>query len=122
MEIETVPVASSDLRLDYAIENLRQAGRSAIVFPDGPSYFLVTAADIVISEAEKASRDLNGITERVRLATLSSSVKFASFSLWKTPYRFLDFRNPQLARKLEEYLDEQNARSQFWLCPIRERC
>jgi hypothetical protein len=65
MEIDSVPVACSDLRLDYALENLRQAGRSAIVIPDGPSYSLVTAADIVIARAEKSSRDLSGIKERV---------------------------------------------------------
>src|SRR5437660_840885 len=110
MEIDSVPVASSDLRLDYALANLRQACRSAIVIADGPSYSLVTAADIVIALAEKSSIDLSGIKERVRLATLSPSVKPASFSLWRTPDRFLDFRNPQLARELEEYLDEQNVR------------
>jgi len=110
MEIDSVPLASADLRLDYALANLRQACRSALVMADGPSYSLVTAADIVIALAEKSSRDLSGIKERIRLTTFSPSVKLASFSPWKTPDRFLDFRNPQLARELEEYLDEQNVR------------
>jgi hypothetical protein len=110
MEIDSVPLASADLRLDYALANLRQACRSAIVIADGPSYSLVTAADIVIALAEKSFRDLSGIKERVSVATFSPSVKLASFSPWKTPDRFLDFRNPQLARELEEYLDEQNVR------------
>jgi hypothetical protein len=108
MEVDSVPVASSDLRLDYALANLKQAGRSAMVIADGPSYSLVTAADIVIAAAERSSSDLSGIKDRMRLATFSPSVKLASFTLWKTPDRFLDFRNPQLARELEEYLDEQN--------------
>ncbi|HZC22680.1 MAG TPA: hypothetical protein VE866_05020 [Candidatus Binatia bacterium] len=110
MEIDSVPVASSDLRLDYALANLRQACRSAIVIAEGSSYSLVTAADIVIALAEKSSRDLSGIKERLGLATFTPSVRLANFSLWKAPDRFLDFRNAQLARQLEEYLDEQKVR------------
>ncbi|MGA8429274.1 MAG: hypothetical protein WB729_05605 [Candidatus Sulfotelmatobacter sp.] len=110
MEIDSVPLARSDLRLVDALANLRQTCRSAIVIAEGPSYSLVTAADIVIALAEKSSKDLSGIEERVRLAIFSPSLKLASFSPWKTPGRFLDFRNPELARELEEYLDEQNVR------------
>ena len=110
MEIDSVPLASSDLRLDYALANLRQACRSAIVISEGPSYSLVTAADIVIALAEKSSRDLSGIKERMGLVTFSPSVRLANFTLWETPDRLLDFRNSELARELEEYLDEQNVR------------
>jgi hypothetical protein len=48
MELDSFPLASSDLRLDYALANLRQASRSALVTGDGASYSLVTAPDIVI--------------------------------------------------------------------------
>lgn len=110
MEIDSFPLASPDLRLDYALANLRQASRSALVIADGPSCSLVTAADIVIALAEESLIDLSGIKEGIELATFSPSVRLVNFSLWKTPDRFLDFRNPQLARQLEEYLDEQKVR------------
>src|SRR5260370_33620163 len=98
MEIDSDPLASAVLRLDYALANLRQACRSAIVIADGPSYSLVTGADIVIALAEKSFSELSGIKQRVRLATFSPSLKLASFSPWQPPDRLSDSRNPQRPR------------------------
>jgi hypothetical protein len=120
MEIDSFPVAPTDAPLEYTLAILKEAQRSAVVTADAVSYSLVTAAEIVIARAEESATTLSGIRDRAPLTAFPYSMLFAQIGrflqLLRRGYKggriegVLDFRDPDLARRVEQYLDERKIR------------
>lgn len=112
MEIDSFPLASSpDLALGNALAILKENMRSAIVVAEDASYSMVTAADIVIANAEQSAATLGGIRDRLQLITFPyRTLPLLAFPHGVFTRAVLDFRDPALARLLEQYLHKRKAR------------